>query len=222
VTRVIAAVMLAFVAATVPSLRAGADTLLPPYASRVVLGLTTSQSLGDLSRGTPRGGEVGGTLGFALSYEHSMRDRLSLSGDASFSTWERGAAIDAGYDYQRIDLGLAPHLRILSARARTVSFGLDAWVALPVGLSRPFGSAPPRRAFYERIDGRWGWYAGAVAGAVVRSHRSGVLLEIGYTRHAADTSSVITPHDPAIAPVVDTGHQVDHEIRYMLGTLFCF
>ena len=196
-----------------------------PSASRVVVGFIGGRALGNLSAATPGGGDqrgVGATGGLVAAYERRIFDSWSLGGAASVSDWTAGAGVDVGYRYLRFDLGVAPRCRIIQLPSRGILSG-DIDVALPVGLTRPYVSAPSRRAFTETIRGQLGWYWGGELGATLLFQRWwGFRFEVGYSRHSSGTRTTITPTDPAQNGIVTENRAVDHQLLFTFGVVFAF
>ena len=165
---------------------------------------------------------AGANVGLSLRYEHRMFDWLSLAGTAGVAFWIASAAADAGYTTWRLDLGLAALLKPLGRRPKLGTLNSELYLLIPFGATRPFVSAPPRRAFDEQNDGRWGWYLGSGLGWALLKNGWSAFAEIGYLRHASGARSVFTPHDPALPPVIEEIAYVDHEIFLNLGVLVAF
>jgi hypothetical protein len=192
--------------------------------SRVVVGTSFGAVINDGPLSTPRGGgNFGGTavnFGLTVGDELRISPRWWLAGSLALSQWTAGAGVDAGYQYRRFGLGVAPRLELYRWPRRLVT--MDLHLALPIGLSRPSVDAPQRRAFSEHVDSQWGWYAGGTLGVTVLfrlgrepSHRSvGFRVEGGYCRHSSRRRTTLIPVDAAEAPVVEDANVVDGELLF--------
>jgi hypothetical protein len=151
-----------------------------------------------------------------------MFDWLSIAGTAGVASWSASAAADAGYTTWRLDLGFAALLRPPHPPRKLGMFTSELYLLIPFGATHPFVWTPPRRAFDEQNDGRWGWYLGSGLGWALLKDRWGAFAELGYLRHDAGVRSVFTPHDPALPPVIEEIESIDHEIFLNLGALVGF
>ena len=192
--------------------------------SRVVVGTSFGAVINDAPLSAPRGGgNFGGTavnFGLTVGDELRISPRWWLAASLALSQWTAGAGVDAGYQYRRFELGVAPRLELYRWPRRLVT--MDLHLALPIGLSRPSVEAPQRRAFSEHVDSQWGWYAGSTLGVTVMfrlgrepPHRSvGFRVEGGYYRHASRRRTTLIPVDAAEAPVVEDAAVVDGELLF--------
>lgn len=83
-------------------------------------------------------------------------------------------------------------------------------------------NVPPRRAFDERVDGHWGWYAGGAIGATLIGNHRGMQLELGYQRPATSARSTIEPHDTSLPTLVTDHRYRDHQILISFAGVFAF
>jgi hypothetical protein len=193
-----------------PAASAQADTLTA--RSRMVAGL---------------GGAAAG-FGASLAVERRLLDRVWLGPTASIWRWTAGAALDAGYSYARLDLGVTARFALFRWSFRRMTTDLD--VALPIGLSRSYLDVPVRRAFDERVEGLWGWHLGGTLSATFLFHSRarpadfafGTRLGAGILRHSANRRTTFTPTDPAQAPIVVETDVVDRELLFTLAFVVAF
>jgi hypothetical protein len=174
------------------------------------------------SPGGPSYGRGPFEAGYLLRYEQPLTDRFALAATGSHFIWTQSAAKDAGYDTQRVDLGVAPVWRIARRTKQGIwlcVFDLD--LSFPVGVSVPIVRPPTRRAASEHVEGQTGWFVGAtLRGTLVVGH-VGLFLEYAFQRSATGVRSVVTPRDGS-APADQTIGYVDLLSTLIFGGVVAF
>jgi hypothetical protein len=124
-----------------------------------------------------------------------------------------------GYDWYRLDFGLAPRFTLHPFENARRFPALEAYLSLPFGLTSVHATVPPRRAFREEIRQTGGWFAGVTAGVAYlpRSRIAGVFVELAYARHAVGLSSTVTPFDQPQAPSTSHLDAADHRFLVSIG-----
>ena len=183
---------------------AEAPQISPPHLPRALIaaGFTVGEGgTGDWVAGFAGGVAVRGPRWLAVSLRFNA------------VMWSPASLGEAGYAVTRFDLGLAPHLILASeGQSDRVSTGFELYLFTPVGLSIPDVTTPQRRAFFEKMDGHTGWYAGLGLGVVLFAGRSlGLNLELSYAGHVTTFVSTATPSDGS-PQLVTRYHDVSHEV----------
>jgi len=164
-------------------------------------------------------------LGLFLGAELEVSRHLALGARASVSNWDSSESLLLGYQRFRVDLGLAPSVHF----PLSLPYGAPdqqrryprPWIYLsvPFGMSFPLIKSPSHRAIDEHVDGRRGWYAGLGAGVTLTRGAWGLFIGGEYARHAAGTTSRLTPREQGAATVVERHDFVDHQLIAVGGAM---
>jgi hypothetical protein len=200
------------------------STTWQPGRSRIVLGMNAGGVFGKVSTSTEHGRDRAGgsanTIGLAVEYERRLFQYVSIAAVGSLAAWS-GAADQAGYRDQRLDLGVSAHVEALRVMHPGAWLG-ELYLAVPVGLTVPFAAVPERRAFTEQVDDSPGWYAGGALGITVLFRHWGGRFEACYCRHDHRRRSTITPSDPGQPAIVADTHLIDDQLLFTFAGVFTF
>jgi hypothetical protein len=165
-----------------------------------------------------------------VRYDHPVLPWFSIEGTVMFAPpvfLFLDPPATADYIKERLDLGVAARLRP-PRMPRLRAAKLDAFLTLPLGLSRSFIQAPRRRALDEDDQPELGWYAGAGLGGGLSWPSRGVAANIGfffqvaYLRRTGALRVVYTPHDHAEPEVTERNAFADRELHVSLGGVIAF
>jgi hypothetical protein len=161
-------------------------------------------------------------IGGVIGYERRLFDRLSLQATSSSLSLLDGAAAQAGYRVTRLQFGVSPYLKLLPIPLKLRQPNeIYVHLATPIGLGFDVRNVPARRAFEERIDGEWGWYAGAALGATLIQGSMGARVELGYRRSTSGETTTLVPADGS-PTITEHRDYVDHQLLLTLAAMFAF
>jgi hypothetical protein len=131
----------------------------------------------------------------------------------------RALELGPGYDWLRLDFGLAPRFTVYPFEKKRRCPGLEGYVATPFGLTSVYATVPPRRAFREEVQQTDGWFVGASAGIAYLppSRVAGVFVEVAYARHTSHLTSTVTPFDTPQLSTTSHLEDIDHRLMLSVG-----